>query len=209
MVQTMESRCIFGFFCRHLHFSLLIWQLMPNCPSPMRRGNGIECLCRWPGEQLNTMRNTEEQILKASGEQGVGLHWVGALGTPAGAEWGAIVLPNPPSRSANRIRRQRAPSSQNPRLFLACPVWSEVLRVPLSCFHKPETSPTGRLWDSIWSTSYQYIWRWLLDVMAPQHGLAFIMTQNHAEETHINQSKMVCWSLRFQSGQADTILKLA
>lgn len=39
------------------------------------------------------MRNTEEQILKASGEQGVGLHRVGALGTPAGAEWGAIVLP--------------------------------------------------------------------------------------------------------------------
>lgn len=59
----------------------------------MRRGNGIEGLYSWPGEQLNTMRNTEEQILKASGEQGVGLHWVGVLGTPAGAEWGAIVLP--------------------------------------------------------------------------------------------------------------------
>jgi len=92
---------------------------------------------------------------------------------PSWCRMGCHCAPHPPPRSANRIRRQRAPSPQNPRLFLACSVWSGVLRVPLSCFHKPEISG---LWDSIWSTSYQYIWRWLLDVMAPQHGLAFIMT---------------------------------
>lgn len=141
-----------GFFSRQLDYW---YDKLPNCPSThvvFSLSNGIEDLCRWPTEQLNTTRNTEEQISKASGEQGVGLHRVGSFRTPAGAGWGAIVLatllPN-----ANRIRRRRAPSPQNPRLFLACPVWSGVLRIFLSCFQKPETRPRGRLWVSIWGTS--------------------------------------------------------
>ncbi len=95
VVWIMVSRCILAD-----SYTSFYWheQLMPNrlCPYvvfSLSKGNGIEDLCRWPAQQLNTVRNIEEQILKGSGEQGVGLHWVGAFGTPAGAGRGAIVLP--------------------------------------------------------------------------------------------------------------------
>ncbi len=49
-------------------------RLCPHVVFSLSKGNGIEDLCRWPAQQLNTVRNIEEQILKGSGEQGVGLH---------------------------------------------------------------------------------------------------------------------------------------
>lgn len=151
----MVSRCILADT-----YTSLYWyeQLMPNrlCPHvvfSLSKGNGIEDLCRWPAEQLNTMRNIEEQISKGLWGTGGGFASSRSVQVPSWCRTGCHCAPHPPPCNANRIRRRRAPSPQNPRLFLTCPVWSGVLRVPLSCFQKPEARPRGRLWDSIWSTS--------------------------------------------------------